>query len=97
MYISFLLTLSQSFFLRLGRKRTEEMTKLQTNDKGDMYDFKLDGGMATQVFEGVDYSTKDARERELLAQSAFFLEPGKRERKVIRFTPSTLCLLKDSD
>ena len=67
--------------LEEGRKRTEEMTKLQTNDKGDMYDFKLDGGMATQVFEGVDYSTKDARERELLAQSAFFLDPGKRERK----------------
>lgn len=71
--------------LEEGRKRTEEMTeKLQTAEKGDMYDFRLDGGMSTQIFEGVDYSTKDARERELLAaQSNFFLDTGKRERKAI--------------
>lgn len=36
--------------LEEGRKRTEEMTeKLQTAEKGDMYDFRLDGGMSTQV------------------------------------------------
>ena len=39
--------------LEEGRKRTEEMTeKLQTAEKGDMYDFRLDGGMSTQVGGG---------------------------------------------
>ena len=72
--------------LEEGRKRTEEMTeKLQTAEKGDMYDFKLDGGMATQIYEGVDYSTKAAREQqEALAFSSLqFIDPGKRDRKPI--------------
>ena len=33
-----------------GRKRTEELNeKLKVADKGDMYDFKLDGGFNAQV------------------------------------------------
>jgi SWI/SNF-related matrix-associated actin-dependent regulator of chromatin subfamily A member 5 len=36
--------------LEQGRKRTEEMnSKLQVAEKGDMYDFRLDGGLSTQV------------------------------------------------
>ena len=36
--------------LQQGRKRTEEMnSKLQVAEKGDMYDFRLDGGLSTQV------------------------------------------------
>ena len=54
--------------LEEGKKRTQEMNeKLQAAEKGDLYDFSLDGGMTTQVFEGVDYSTaaaKAAREAE---------------------------------
>ena len=70
-----------------GKKRTEEMNaKLQDSLKGDMYDFRLDGGMTSQVFEGKDYSDKANREKE---QGAFremqmqFLDTGKRERKAI--------------
>jgi SWI/SNF-related matrix-associated actin-dependent regulator of chromatin subfamily A member 5 len=51
--------------LEEGRKRTEELNeKLQVAEKGDMYDFRLDGGMATQMFEGKDYSDKLLREQE---------------------------------
>lgn len=40
-----------------GRKRTAEITeKLQAADKGDLLDFRMDGGMSAQVFEGQDYS-----------------------------------------
>ena len=36
--------------LEEGRKRTNEMTeKLQVADKGDIYDFRLDGGMKSQA------------------------------------------------
>ena len=71
--------------LEEGRKRTEEMSeKLKVNDKGDMYDFRLDGGMGTQVFEGKDYSDRSMREaaKESMMQFAF-IDTGKRERKVI--------------
>jgi hypothetical protein len=40
-----------------GRKRTVEMEeKLKAADKGDLLDFRMDGGMSAQVFEGQDYS-----------------------------------------
>ena len=71
--------------LEEGRKRTEELNeKLQVAEKGDLYDFRLDGGMSTQVFEGKDYSDKSLREAELNAQLGLpFIDPGKRERKTI--------------
>jgi len=77
--------------LEEGKKRTEEMNeKLQAAEKGDLYDFSLDGGMTTQVFEGVDYSTaaakaaRDAEKKELEAIAGFqFIDPGKRERKIV--------------
>ena len=70
--------------LEKGRKRTVEMNeKLQLAEKGDIYDFKLDGGMSTQVFEGKDYSDKNMRVAELNAMAGIFIDPGKRERKAI--------------
>lgn len=66
--------------LQEGEKRTEEMTeKLQSAEKGDLYNFSLDSGLSTQMFEGKDYSDKAFREAELLN----FIDIGKRERKVI--------------
>ena len=78
--------------LEEGRKRTEEMSeKLQTADKGDIYDFKLDGGMSTQVFEGKDYSSKSARDAEMMAMAGLaFIDPGKRERKAIATYSETI-------
>lgn len=65
-----------------GKKRTEAMTeKLQLAEKGDLYNFSLDSGLSTQVFEGKDYSDKNFRENELLAMS--FIDIGKRERKAV--------------
>eukprot|EP01035_Chromulina_nebulosa_P022015 gene22015-28499_t len=70
--------------LEKGRKRTDEMNeKLQLAEKGDIYDFKLDGGMSTQVFEGKDYANKNMRVAELNAMAGIFIDPGKRERKAI--------------
>eukprot|EP00981_Chlorochromonas_danica_P005429 scaffold1091_cov164-Ochromonas_danica.AAC.52 len=70
--------------LEEGRKRTEEMNeKLQLAEKGDMYDFRLDGGMGAQIFEGKDYSDRSSREKNNVFGSLAFLDPGKRERKVI--------------
>ena len=71
--------------LEEGRKRTVEMTeKLQIAEKGDMYDFRLDGGMKTQEFDGVDYSNKQTREAELNTLATLqYIDPGKRERKAV--------------
>ena len=42
-----------------GQKKTAEMqAKLEDMDKGDLLDFKLDGGMKTQEFEGEDFSSR---------------------------------------
>eukprot|EP00635_Sarcinochrysidales_sp_CCMP3193_P013369 CAMPEP_0118900094 /NCGR_PEP_ID=MMETSP1166-20130328/6361_1 /TAXON_ID=1104430 /ORGANISM="Chrysoreinhardia sp, Strain CCMP3193" /LENGTH=1283 /DNA_ID=CAMNT_0006839229 /DNA_START=441 /DNA_END=4288 /DNA_ORIENTATION=+ len=77
-----------------GQKRTAELeAKLAKADKGDMLDFKLDGGMDVQTWDGVDYS--DAAKRNAMlgaekdasgsggadANKPFFLDTGKRERK----------------
>ena len=79
--------------LESGRQRTEAMNeKLQQAEKGDMLDFKLDGGMATQQFDGIDYSTKEARDAVrdgggglLIDPTLAFLnmEDSKRERKAV--------------
>jgi len=77
-----------------GRRKTEEMnSKLSVADKGDMYDFRLDGTMHSQEFEGINYSDESARaalqaaEREADLNNftmAALLEPAtKRERKTI--------------
>ena len=67
--------------------KTEAMNdKLKVHDKGDMYDFRLDGGMTSQMYQGVDYSDKNQRDAEKEPQGRLFLpfvDPGKRERLVI--------------
>ena len=57
-----------------------------------MYDFRLDGGMNTQTFEGVDYSNKVTREdeRAALAAAALYIDVGKRERKAIATYSETI-------
>ena len=46
-----------------GDQRTKELAeKLQDAEKGDVLDFKLDGSLPTQEWEGVDYS--DAKNRQ---------------------------------
>jgi len=65
--------------LERGKAKTNEMAeKIQKAEKGDLLDFRLDGGMATQTFEGVDYSDKELRDHlRMLAANAM----GKRERR----------------
>jgi len=65
--------------LERGKAKTKEIAERVTKkDKGDLLDFKLDGGISAQTFEGVDYSDKNLRDhlRMLAAQSV-----GKRERR----------------
>jgi len=73
--------------LEAGKKKTQELNeKLQTAEKGDLLDFKLDGGTNVQTFEGVDYSKTDfaqikaAQER---AELLGILDMGKRERRTV--------------
>jgi SWI/SNF-related matrix-associated actin-dependent regulator of chromatin subfamily A member 5 len=65
--------------LERGRAKTKELSeKLQKADKGDLLDFRLDGGISAQTFEGIDYSDKQLRDQlRLLAADSI----GKRERK----------------
>jgi SWI/SNF-related matrix-associated actin-dependent regulator of chromatin subfamily A member 5 len=42
--------------LARGEAKTKELAeKLQKADKGDLLDFRLDGGVSAQTFEGIDY------------------------------------------
>lgn len=79
--------------LAQGEARTEEMNaKLLEHDKGDLLDFKLDGGANSniQTHDGVDYSTRKAREDEIkrLADIEFAMAMsegmGKRERRPVK-------------
>jgi SLIDE len=65
--------------LERGMQKTKELNaKLQAADKGDLLDFRLDGGISAQTFEGVDYSDRNLREHlRMLAAS----QSSKRERK----------------
>jgi hypothetical protein len=65
--------------LERGAAITKELhEKIQKAEKGDLLDFRLDGGISAQTFEGIDYSDKDLRDhlRMLAADSM-----GKRERR----------------
>jgi len=45
--------------LERGRAKTKELSeKLQKAEKGDLLDFRLDGGISAQTFEGIDYCDK---------------------------------------
>eukprot|EP00986_Skeletonema_menzelii_P002857 scaffold833_cov145-Skeletonema_menzelii.AAC.17 len=65
--------------LERGKAKTKELTdKIQKAEKGDMFDFRLDGGVSAQTFEGIDYSDIELRKQlRLLAADSM----GKRERK----------------
>jgi SWI/SNF-related matrix-associated actin-dependent regulator of chromatin subfamily A member 5 len=73
--------------LEAGKKKTQELNdKLQTADKGDMLDFKLDGGVNVQTYEGVDYSKTDFAQIKAAQEQAELLgilDMGKRERRTV--------------
>jgi SWI/SNF-related matrix-associated actin-dependent regulator of chromatin subfamily A member 5 len=65
--------------LERGKAKTKELAdKLTKAEKGDLLDFRLDGGISAQTFEGVDYSDREFRNQlKLLAADSM----GKRERR----------------
>lgn len=65
--------------LERGAAKTKELTeKIQKRDKGDLLDFRLDGGISAQTFEGVDYSDRELRDQlRMMAADSI----GKRERR----------------
>jgi len=65
--------------LERGKAKTQELAdKISKAEKGDLLDFRLDGGVSAQTFEGIDYSDRELREQlRLLAANSM----GKRERK----------------
>lgn len=65
--------------LERGKAKTKELTeKIQKAEKGDLLDFRLDGGVSAQTFEGIDYSDAQMRKQlRLLAADSM----GKRERR----------------
>jgi len=75
--------------LNIGKKKTQELNeKIQNAEKGDLLDFKLDGGISTQTFEGIDYSQQgkdlaDAKAAQLQAELLGIMDIGKRERRAV--------------
>jgi SWI/SNF-related matrix-associated actin-dependent regulator of chromatin subfamily A member 5 len=65
--------------LERGKAKTKELhEKISQAEKGDLLDFRLDGGVSAQTFEGIDYSDKELRNQlRLLAANSM----GKRERR----------------
>jgi len=75
------------FILDSGKRRTQELNdKLQAAKKGDMLDFKLDGGLSAQTFEGVDYAKNAQFTDELLG----IMDMGKRERRSVKYNENQL-------
>ena len=74
--------------LGAGKRKTQELNdKLKNAEKGDMLDFKLDGGqMSAQTFEGVDYSKAAQAQSELLG----IMDIGKRERRTVAYNENQL-------
>lgn len=74
--------------LDAGRRKTEELNeKLKAAEKGDMLDFKLDGGgFSAQTFEGVDYAKAAQTQAEMLG----VLDIGKRERRAVAYNENKL-------
>ena len=65
--------------LERGKTKTKELAeKIKKAEKGDLLDFRLDGGISAQTFEGVDYSDRDLRDQlRMMAANSM----GKRERR----------------
>lgn len=75
--------------LDYGMKKTQELNdKFSTANKGDLLDFKLDGGLSAQTFEGVDYSAPQSTQfaEELLS----YIDVGKRERRTVAYNENQL-------
>ena len=62
--------------------------KLEAADQGDMMDFKMDGGMAFQQFDGVDYAGYRKNKKGGVGDGLMFIDTGKRERKQRLTQPS---------
>ncbi len=68
-----------------ARTRALEDKTMQAADKGDLLDFRLDGGgLYAQQFEGMDYS-KQGGSGPCVIVPAYLMDPGKRERKVTSY------------
>jgi len=77
--------------LDAGKKKTQELNdKLQEAKKGDMLDFKLDGGISAQTFEGVDYSKEEAKSHLFQEEIFGILDMGKRERRNVAYNENQL-------
>ena len=67
--------------LARGEEKTKELqAKLEVVDKGDLLDFKMDGGLNYQTMDGVDYSDKAFRDELKLLDAT---QIGKRERRQV--------------
>jgi SWI/SNF-related matrix-associated actin-dependent regulator of chromatin subfamily A member 5 len=70
--------------LEAGKRKTGELNeKLQAADKGDLLDFKFDGGNNLQTFEGVNYSGHALAQAKADAELMGILDVGKRERRTV--------------
>ena len=70
--------------LNAGKRKTQELNeKLQAAEKGDLLDFKLDGGINVQTFEGVDYSSNALAQAKADAELMGIIDMGKRERRTV--------------
>ena len=68
--------------LDAGKRKTQELNdKLKAAEKGDLLDFKMDGGINVQTFEGVDYSSNALAQAKAEADLLGILDMGKRERR----------------
>lgn len=71
-----------------GLKRTKELQNniLEEANKGDLYDFKLDGnGLGVQIFEGKDYSDRKNHDKSGLTalNELIISDMGKRDRRAV--------------
>jgi SWI/SNF-related matrix-associated actin-dependent regulator of chromatin subfamily A member 5 len=77
--------------INAGKQKTQELNeKLKAADKGDLLDFKLDGGSNMQTFEGVDYSNNALAAAKAEAELLGILDVGKRERKQANYNENKL-------
>ena len=75
--------------LDYGMKKTQELNdKFSSANKGDMLDFKLDGGLSAQTFEGIDYS--EAKNAQFAEEFLSFIDVGKRERRTVAYNENHL-------
>jgi SWI/SNF-related matrix-associated actin-dependent regulator of chromatin subfamily A member 5 len=75
--------------LDYGMKKTQELNeKFSSANKGDMLDFKLDGGLSAQTFEGIDYS--EAKNAQFAEEFLSCIDVGKRERRTVAYNENQL-------